>query len=116
MIMPEERQSVPQDSPPAYQGTSQTLKPVLAFGAVVLVLAVLFGQPASLAHNERLQNDDQEFSDLAIMGGVNGATLSKYVRGGEAPAVGGGIDLDLRDAVRERKEAVLDVSSVMGGV
>jgi predicted membrane protein len=28
----------------------------------------------------------------------------------------GGVELDLRDAVMDRKEAVLDVSSVMGGV
>jgi predicted membrane protein len=28
----------------------------------------------------------------------------------------GGIDIDLRDATMERREAVLDVSSVMGGV
>jgi hypothetical protein len=114
--MPEERQNVPQGSPPAYQGTSQTLKPVLAFGAVVLVLAVLFGHPSTLAQDEKLQNDDPEFSDVAIMGGVKRANVSKDFRGGEATAVMGGIELDLRDAVMERKEAVLDVSSVMGGV
>ena len=113
--MPEERQNVPQGSPPAYQGTSHTLKPVLAFGAVVLVLAVLFGHPSSLAQDEERQNDP-EFSDVAIMSGVKRSNLSKDFRGGEATAVMGGIELDLRDAVMERKEAVLDVSSIMGGV
>jgi predicted membrane protein len=42
--------------------------------------------------------------------------LSKDFRGGEATAVMGGIDIDLRNAIMDREEAVLDVSSVMGGV
>jgi hypothetical protein len=50
------------------------------------------------------------------MGGVKRTNLSKDFRGGEATAVMGGIDIDLRNAVMDRDEAVLDVSSVMGGV
>jgi len=114
--MTEERQGVPPAQPPTYQGTSQAWKPVLAFGAVVLVLAVLFNHSDSLAQNEDMQNESDSFDDVAIMSGVKRTNLSKDFRGGEATAVMGGIELDLRDAVMDRREAVLDVSTVMGGM
>ena len=100
----------------SYQGTSETWKPILAVGAAVLVVALLFSQPSSLAGDERPEDGSNTFSDLAIMGGVKRTNLSKDFRGGEATAVMGGIEIDLRDAVMDREEAVLDVSSVMGGV
>jgi Cell wall-active antibiotics response LiaF, C-terminal len=106
----------PQGVPQRYQGPSQTWKPVLIFGAVVLVLAVVFSEPTSLAQDERIQNGDDSFDDLAIMGGVKRTNVSRDFRGGGATAVMGGVEIDLRDAVMDRKEAVLDVSSVMGGV
>ena len=120
--MTEERQGVPPaQPPPTYQGLSQAWKPVLAFGAFVLVLAVLFNHSDSLAQNEDIRNEDirnesDSFDDVAIMSGVKRTNLSKDFRGGEATAVMGGIELDLRDAVMDRREAVLDVSTVMGGM
>jgi hypothetical protein len=114
--MTDEQQGGPATQPPTYQGISQAWKPVLAFGAVVLVLAVVFNQPDSLAQNEQVQNGSDSFSDVAIMSGVKRANLSKDFRGGEATAVMGGIELDLRNATMDRPEAVLDVSTVMGGV
>lgn len=110
------RDESPNPSPNNYQGTSEAWKPILALGAAVLVLALLFGQPSSLAQDEELKNGSDTFNDLAIMGGVKRTNLSRDFRGGEATAVMGGIDIDLRDAVMDRSEAVLDVSSVMGGV
>lgn len=114
--MTEERQGGPTAQPPSYQGISQAWKPVLAFGAVVLVLAVVFNQPDSLAQDDEVQNGSDSFNDLAFMSGVKRTNLSKDFRGGEATAVMGGIELDLRNATMDRREAVLDVSSVMGGV
>lgn len=114
--MTEERQGVPPGQPPTYQGMSQAWKPVLAFGAVVLVLAVLFNHSDSHAQNEGIQNEADSFHDVAIMSGVKRTNLSRDFHGGEAMAVMGGIELDLRDAVMDRREAVLDVSTVMGGM
>ena len=114
--MTDEPQGVPQNPPPQYQGTSQAMKPLLVLGAVVLVLAVMFSQPTSLAQDEEVQSNKDTFNDLAIMGGVKRTNDSKDFRGGGATAVMGGVEIDLRDAVMDRKEAVLDVSSVMGGV
>lgn len=115
--MTEERPGVSQSSPPSYQGTSQTWKPVLVIGAVLLVLALVFNESPSQAKGDvEVQNGKDSFSDLAIMGGVKRTSVSQDFRGGEATAVMGGIEIDLRDAVMDRKEAVLDVSTVMGGV
>src|SRR5688572_23384479 len=115
--MNEERPDAPYSSTPArYEGRSETWKPLLAVGAALLVVALLFSQPSSLAGDERPRDGSNTFSDLAIMGGVKRTNLSKDFRGGEATAVMGGIEIDLRDAVMDRDEAVLDVSSVMGGV
>lgn len=112
----ERQQGAPENTPQHYHGTSDALKPVLVLGAVVLVLAVVFSQPTSLAQDEQIENGKDTFSDLAIMGGVKRTNVSKDFRGGGATAVMGGVELDLRESVMDRKEAVLDVSSVMGGV
>ena len=106
----------PNPPPPTYQRSAETWKPVLAAGAAVLVVGLLFSQPSTLAKDEHFRNGSDTFNDLAVMGGVKRTNLSKDFRGGEATAVMGGIDIDLRNAVMDRSEAVLDVSSVMGGV
>jgi len=113
----ENRDPQQQDSTVNYQGTSNAWKPLLVLGAVVLVIAVLSNQGSTLAEDEERQSgSDSSFNDLAVMGGVKRTNLTKDFRGGAATAVMGGVELDLRDAVMDRKEAVLDVSSVMGGV
>lgn len=115
--MSEESRDPQQNSTVNYQGTSQTWKPLLIVGAVVLVIAVLSNQGPYLAEDaERRPGSEATFDDLAIMGGVKRTSLTKDFRGGAATAVMGGVELDLRDAVMDRREAVLDVSSVMGGV
>src|SRR4030095_11667843 len=115
--MSQESRDPQQNSTVNYQGTSAAWKPLLVLGAVVLVIAVLSNHSPSLAEEEeRPSGSDSSFNDLAVMGGVKRTNLSRDFRGGAATAVMGGVELDLRDAVMERKEAVLDVSSVMGGV
>ena len=112
--MTEERPGTPQNSSADYLGTN--LKPLLVLGAVVLVLAVVFNQSSSLARDEESQSSSDSFSDVAIMGGVKRTNLSKDFKGGGATGVMGGVEIDLRDATMERDQAVLDVSSIMGGV
>ena len=114
--MNEQRPDAAPNSPsPVYRRGTETWKPLLAVGAALLVLALLFSKPTS-AGDGNLRSGVDTFSDLAIMGGVKRTNLSKDFRGGEATAVMGGIEIDLRNAIMDREEAVLDVSSVMGGV
>ena len=103
-------------APSGYQRSAETWKPVLAAGAAVLVLGLLFSRNSTHAEEGQPKNGSDTFSDLAFMGGVKRTNLSRDFRGGEATAVMGGIDIDLRNAVMDQSEAVLDVSSVMGGV
>lgn len=115
--MTEEHQATPGNSSSTnYQSTGEALKPFLAFGAVVLVLAILFGPSTSFVEEEQFNNESKTFNDLAIMGGVKRTNVSQDFRGGGATAVMGGVHIDLRDAVMNGKEAVLDVSTLMGGV
>jgi hypothetical protein len=115
--MSEQRPGTPNSPPSDYQGTSRTWRPVLIVGAVLIVIGLLGALPVYRADGETTTADGSDtFSDLAIMSGIKRRNLSEDFRGGEATAVMGGVDIDLRDARMESGEAVLDVSSIMGGV
>ena len=114
--MAEETQGTPENTPANYQRSSQTWKPLLIVGAVLLVIAVVANNTNSNAQEAEATTSVSDFKEVAIMGGVQRKSLSEQFRGGEATAVMGGVDIDLRDALMERSEAVLDVSSIMGGV
>jgi len=114
--MSEQPRETPQNGPRNFQRSSQTWKPVLILGAVLLVLAVVANSSNTIAQDESESGGSSDFKEVAVMGGVQRKNVTSDFRGGEATAVMGGIDVDLRDAVMERPEAVLDVSTVMGGV
>jgi predicted membrane protein len=116
--MSEQPQEISQNGSPNFQRSSQAWKPVLILGAVLLVLAVVANSSNTIAQNESDAEGagEGDFKELAVMGGVQRKNVSSDFRGGEATAVMGGIELDLRDASMERAEAVLDISTVMGGV
>ena len=99
-----------------FQRSSQTWKPVLIVGAIVLVLAAVSNSNTSAQDETGASTTGGDFKEVAVMGGVQRKNLTSDFRGGEATAVMGGIDIDLRDAVMERPEAVLDISTVMGGI
>jgi Cell wall-active antibiotics response 4TMS YvqF len=116
--MTEERQGEANSSPPEYHETSRTMKPLLIVGAILLVVGLLGSLPIYEAEAERTttSSGSDTFDDVAIMGGVKRSNVSSDFKGGEATAIMGGVEIDLRKAAMERDEAVLDVSSVMGGV
>lgn len=55
-------------------------------------------------------------SDFAIMGGVHRVVESPDYRGGDATAVMGAVELDLRGATITSSPAVLDVFALWGGI
>jgi hypothetical protein len=57
-----------------------------------------------------------DLNAVAIFGGVQRNITSKKFRGGRVTAILGGVELDFIDADIEGEEAILDVSSLMGGV
>jgi predicted membrane protein len=113
--MNEQPQETSPNAPRNFQRSSQAWKPVLIVGAIVLVLAAVSNSNTS-AQDENASTTGSDFKEVAVMGGVQRKNVTSDFRGGEATAVMGGIDIDLRDAVMERPEAVLDISTVMGGI
>jgi predicted membrane protein len=53
---------------------------------------------------------------LAFMGGFKRSNDSQDFRGGEATAIMGGCEIDLRKASIKEGEAVLDLTAIMGGI
>lgn len=113
-----ERQNGAHQAPHSYQRSSQAWTPVLITGAVILVIAALSYHSPSLAQDDEdaATNRSNSFEEVAIMGGVKRENLATSFQRGEATAVMGGVDLDLSRAVMDGREALLDVSSIMGGV
>jgi predicted membrane protein len=115
--MTDQQQGAPENTPANYQRSSQTWRPLLIVGAILLVITVVANNTNSIAQDEaEATTTISDFKEVAVMGGVQRKNLTAEFRGGEATAVMGGIDIDLRDAQMEKNEVVLDVSSVMGGV
>ncbi len=90
-------------------------KPVLALIAIVLMAALVLDKPSSLAQSDESSGDARTVSGVAFLGGVKRKPVNEDFRGGDFSAVMGGIDIDLRDATMDLPEAVLDISTVMGG-
>lgn len=60
---------------------------------------------------------DSVLHAFAIMSGVGRRSVSSDFRGGDANAIMGGVELDLRNAqIREGETAVLDVFAMWGGI
>jgi predicted membrane protein len=63
-----------------------------------------------------MNSDSSDLNAIAVLGGVKRNITSKKFRGGRVTAILGGVELDFIDADIEGDEAILDVSSLMGGV
>src|SRR4051812_19006833 len=83
------------------------------FGIAIFALAItaIFDRPSAVQGAGEGSSFAGTFSDVAIMSAVRRQSDSTAFRGGEATAVMGGADIDLRNAVMEGKEARLQVSS-----
>ncbi|HUI10929.1 MAG TPA: DUF5668 domain-containing protein [Bacteroidota bacterium] len=53
---------------------------------------------------------------FAVLGGVQQASNAQDFRGGEASAILGGVELDLRQAVMQSEEAVITTFALWGGI
>ena len=95
--------------------SSDPWKPIMVI-AVVAILAALILDNTSSARAEERSSPASSFNDVAFLSGVDRTNSSDRFRRGEAKAIMGGIEIDLRDAKMEGSEAVLEVSAVMGGV
>ncbi len=73
-------------------------------------------EPSATGGSAPVTDDDDVLSCFAVWAGVQRRSTSRAFRGGDATAIMGGIELDLRDAVPVPEGAVLELTAVMGGV
>jgi hypothetical protein len=66
--------------------------------------------------SERVESPVASQSDFAIMGGVHRVVESPDFRGGDATAVMGAVELDLRGAKIATSPAVMDIFALWGGI
>jgi hypothetical protein len=88
---------------------------VIAIVGGKLVLDVFRRKPAS--RTDRSVDADAVVHSFAFMAGVGKRSVSHDYRGGDANAIMGGVELDLREAqIAPGQEAVLDAFAFWGGV
>ncbi len=61
-------------------------------------------------------NSDDAFNHFVIFSGMDSKYVSQNFKGGNATAVFGGIELDLRDAGLSKDGAFLDLTAAFGGI
>lgn len=85
----------------------------LFWPAVIIVvgLSIIFRHSGNRQNLTKQESDDVS----AILGGVDHVNKSEDYKGGKITAVLGGVKIDLRKAVI-KKEATLDIFTIMGGV
>lgn len=87
---------------------------MLGVGAIIVWRAVL-GRDSRLA--DALANATARLDAFAVLGGVHRQSRSQDFRGGNATAVLGGCQIDLRDAaIPDGMTAVFDTLALLGGV
>jgi predicted membrane protein len=87
-------------------------------GALLIIAAGIaltsFGSRTTLGSGTTVESG--AFRTTAVLSGTRHRSTATDFRGGEATAVMGGVNLDLRDATMGTNEAVIDIFAVMGGV
>ncbi len=78
---------------------------------IVIGLSIIFRQSSGNAKTTAVDTDDVS----AILGGAEQVSKSEDYKGGRITAIMGGVTLDLRKSII-KKEATLDIFSLMGGV
>jgi hypothetical protein len=86
---------------------------IALLGAKLIIDAVGRRSARPLSEND----PNSLMSVFAMMAGVRRQSTSRDFRGGEATAIMGGVELDLREAaIKDGQEAVIDTFSMMGGI
>jgi hypothetical protein len=91
-------------------------EPIIGVLVVVAIVSFVLDGPRTNAFGRARPANEATLNNTAILGGIEKRITSSAFRGGDATAVMGGINIDLRDAAMEGSEATIDVSALMGGV
>jgi uncharacterized integral membrane protein len=84
---------------------------------VLIGLRILFGPSFPwIRRTGKPISSENSVSSTAILGGSEHTITSQQFQGGQATALFGGVDIDLRQARIEGTEATLSVTAIFGGV
>jgi predicted membrane protein len=85
--------------------------------AIALFGAKLVWDALARRSSRGLEHGDSTVRAFALMGGVHWHSTSREFRGGDASAIMGGVEVDLRNVqIPPGEEAVIDALALMGGV
>jgi predicted membrane protein len=82
---------------------------------IVAGLLVMWNSLEARRANTTVSGGRNTLNELAFFGGIERRITTQNFEGGQAIAIFGGIEIDLRQASMETDEAVLDVNSIFGG-
>jgi predicted membrane protein len=87
----------------------------------IIILAIIVGfildeRPSMAGEGDAAGGRSDWFDETAFLSGLERRFDSPDFRGGAVTAFMGGMEIDLTDASFDREEAILDITSVMGGV
>ena len=93
---------------------------LLIFWGIVILLRgmgapIPWSGPSTFIHDVSTNSEDV-LTAVAIFGGIERRVQSQNFQGGEATAVFGGVEIDLRDAATTRDELQIEANAVFGGV
>ena len=93
---------------------------LLIFWGIVILLRgfgaqVPWSGPSAFIHDVSTNSDDV-LKAVAIFGGIERRVQSQNFQGGEASAVFGGVEIDLRGAATTRDEIEIEANAIFGGV
>lgn len=98
--------------------TRQLIWPVvlIAVGLVIVFKARSIKAPKVFHSEKESTNGQERIEEIAIFGGGKRIITSQNLRGGNASAIFGGLELDLTEAELSEETAVLEVACIFGGV
>ena len=93
---------------------------LLIFWGIVILLRGFGGGapwtgPSAFVHDVSASSEDV-LNAVAVFGGIERRVQSQNFQGGEASAVFGGVEIDLRGAATTRDEILLQANAIFGGV
>lgn len=83
---------------------------------VIIGLAVIFARPSKRHHKGYSKNSADSLDLLTVFSGAEQVSYSNQFTGGNALAIFGGADIDLRDAKIAEEGATLELVAIFGGI
>lgn len=89
---------------------------LIAVGLLIVFKAKNIKPPKVFSGDGETINSQEKIEEVAIFGGGKRVITSQNLRGGNASAIFGGLEIDLTEADLSDETAVLEIAAIFGGV